>query len=156
MNRSFRNRAFFISLCLPILITFLGCGQKKTAEMPQAIAWMTDLNQGIEMARAKKKPLMIDFMAEWCPTCQKMEATTFKDPEVIKRSAGFIPVQIDVDQQGELADSLNCNAGKYGGIGIPNILFLTAEGNELRHPIGFRSAETFLAEMDSVLMMIKN
>jgi len=44
---------------------------------------------------------------------------------------------------------VNCAEGEI-------ILFLDAEGNVLRHPIGFRSAETFLAEMDSVLMMIKN
>lgn len=154
MNRSDRMSILLLSLAILILVISFGCSKKEAADTPQAITWMTNLDKGFEMAQADDKPLMIYFMAEWCPTCKKMAATTFLSADVIKKTSHFIPVQIDVDDQGELADQYKCNAGKYGGIGIPNILFLDGEGNELKHPIGYRSAEPFLAVMDSVLTMI--
>ena len=46
---------------------------------------------------------------------------------IIKKSNEFIPVRIDVDKQKDIAEEYNGNARKYGGIGIPNILFLDKE-----------------------------
>ena len=155
MNHRVHTHILTITLIILGLIVSFGCGSKDTSATPETIAWMTDLEKAFEMAKAEDKPLMIDFMAEWCPTCQKMDATTFKSADVIEKSSQFIPVRIDVDKQGDLADSMNCNAGKYGGIGIPNILFLDREGNKLKHPIGYRKTETFLSVMDSVLAMVE-
>ncbi len=146
-------RREFVKCLMPFLVLFVffvlvsDCTKKKD----QGIEWMTDLQKALTIAEKQDKPLMIDFMATWCPPCKKMEDSTFSDPRVIEKAGSFVTLRIDVDKQGEIADKYNCNASKYGGIGIPNILFMTHEEKRLRHIIGYRKPDVLLSEMDSVL-----
>ena len=73
---------------------------------------------------------MIEFMAEWCPPCKKMEKETFSNESVIEKLNKFILVKIDIDKQKAIAEAYNGSARKYGGIGVPNILFLDKEKNK--------------------------
>ncbi len=145
-----RNNTRLLLVALVALVA-AGCSPKKEAR--SGIPWVYDLDQGIAQAKAKGKPLMVDFMATWCPPCKAMEDSTFSHPEVMRKAAEFVAVRIDVDKQGEVANKYNANARKYGGVGIPNVLFMTAEGEKLMHPIGYRSPAAFLAVMDSALAM---
>ena len=129
------------------------CAEQKPAEQKE-IAWMTDLRSALYKASTEKKPVMIDFMATWCPPCKAMEDSTFNQPEVIERAGRFITLRIDVDRQPEVAKKYKSNAQKYGGIGIPNILFLTPGEKEIAHPIGYLSPERMTAIMDSVLQSL--
>jgi thiol:disulfide interchange protein len=115
------------------------------------IDWKRNLKAAFELAAKQDKPLMVEFMAEWCPSCKMMEDSTFVDPGVIEKAARFVPVRIDVDGQKDVADRYNSSARKYGGIGIPNILFMTRDGVRLKHRIGYMDAATLTAVMDSVL-----
>ena len=129
---------------------------KQTAEsLEQRIDWLTDIEMGIQKAKETGKPLMIEFMAEWCGPCKKMDDSTFTNPDVVKKSDSFISVRIDVDKQSEVANAYQSNAGKYGGIGIPNVLFLSPDKNILKHPVGYRPPGQFIAIMDSALAVIK-
>ena len=83
-----------------------------------------------------------------------MEKRTFNQPGVIEKIKSFVTLRIDVDKQAEIANTYNCNAEKYGGIGIPNILFMTHEEKRLKHIIGYRASEALVAAMDSVLTMM--
>jgi len=56
-----------------------------------------------------------------------------------------------VDQQRETAVEYNGNASKYGGLGIPNILFLNSNNEKIRHILGYHSGDQLAAVMDSVL-----
>ncbi len=131
-----------------LLFLMAACaGQKTKSE----IEWITDLDAALKLAQETGKPLMVDFMAVWCPPCQKMEDTTFCHPDVIRKSAAFVTLRIDVDKQGTIADRYGGNAQKYGGIGIPNILFMTGDQTILAHPVGFLAPDRLAALMDSVL-----
>lgn len=136
------------------LLLAAGCSAEKQ-EAKGSIPWLYNLEEGFVRARAQGKPLMVDFMATWCLPCKAMEDSTFRHPEVIRKAAQFVAVRIDVDKQGEVANKYNANARKYNGVGIPNVLFLTAEGEKLLHPIGYRSPAAFLAAMDSALVMCR-
>lgn len=149
-----RHTTMKIFLILFILIFFAGCNQAKKEVMHTEIAWITDIDHGLAQAKELNKPVMIDFMATWCSPCNKMEDSTFSNLDVIKKSSAFVPVRIDVDKQGDVANAYKSNAGKYGGIGIPNILFLDPQGKELIHPVGYRGPDAFMAVMDSALAMI--
>ena len=63
-------------------------------------------------------------------------------------------LKIDVDKQQDIANKYNGNARKYGGMGIPNILFLDKENNIVHRIVGFHDASQLIAVMDSVLLEI--
>ena len=152
-------QAFIITFLIISLIVCFGCSKEETQDRTETVTeihWLTDLDKAMTLSEKQGKPLMIDFMAEWCPPCQKMEKTTFNQPNVIRKTSDFITLRIDVDKQGAIADKYNCNAGKYGGIGIPNILFMDHNENRIKHIIGYRDPENLIAVMDSVLTMAKS
>ncbi len=137
------------------LLIAAGCAKKEApavaSAQPQEIHWITNIDSALVIAAEKNKPVMVDFMATWCPPCRMMEDSTFSRASVIEKAGEFITVRIDVDKQGPVADAWNANAGKYGGIGIPNMLFLDKDKNRLVHKIGFMTAEELTGVMDSVL-----
>ena len=149
---------FTILLVLVVMTLTSSCNKKEGNEKDLSIKeihWIENIDEAFALAQEHNKPLMIDFTATWCPPCRMMEDSTFTNPYVIKIADAFITVRIDVDKQGDVANQFQSNAGKYGGIGIPNILFLDKNKNELKHPIGFKNPEALIAIMDSVLTMIE-
>ena len=94
---------------------------------------------------------MIEFMAEWCPPCKRMEKETFTNERVIKRSSEFIFVKIDVDKHQDIANEYKRNAKKYGGIGIPNIIFIDNDKNVIHQTVGFLNADQLITVMNTVL-----
>jgi thiol:disulfide interchange protein len=143
----------WVKPCLSLLtaIMLTNCAQKLTPSGDNEIHWTANIDSALVLAAQTDHILMIDFTATWCPPCRAMEDSTFNQPAVIEKAGHFLTVRIDVDQQGESANEYNGNAAKYGGMGIPNILFLDKNRNRLAHLIGFQSADRLTAVMDSLL-----
>ena len=139
---------------LIILLLIIGCGNKVSENNPNEIKWGYNLDSAFAKASKTNKIIMIDFMAEWCLPCKKMDDKTFSNINIIKNSDKFIPVRIDVDKQQDIAEEYNGNARKYGGIGIPNILFLDKENNLIHQIVGFHNVDQLMGIMDSVLMKL--
>ncbi len=146
LKKSYSQYYLILVGIFSLLISF--CSHRKNQS---AIVWIYDIDSALTIAEQINKPLMIDFMADWCPPCIAMEETTFSDPVVIAKSRQFVTVRIDVDKQPEIAAQYNGNARKYGGIGIPNMLFLTADQDTLEHIVGFYKPSDLTVIMDSVL-----
>lgn len=151
-----RSKLHLLGLTILFILIFMGiqCGRKKTGRAfspEKKISWHYNLETAQKAAREQQKIVMIDFTAEWCPPCQLMEDSTFSDARIIQQSQWLIPVRIDVDRQPEISVKYNGNARKYGGVGIPNILFLSPQDQRLRHLIGFTPPEHLHAVMDSLL-----
>jgi thiol:disulfide interchange protein DsbD len=130
-------------------------GKSWADKKPGGIRWTYNVDDGLAKAKKAHKPVMIDFMALWCPPCKAMEDSTFSSSVVIKKSGSFVSVRIDIDTQREVAAKYNGLARKYGGIGIPNILFLAEDGSELKHIVGYYSPDQLVAAMDSALALAK-
>ena len=139
---------------LTILLLIVGCEEQVSEDNHNGIKWGNNLDSAFAIASKSNKLIMIDFMAEWCPPCKEMDKTTFLNINIIKKTNEFIPIRIDVDKQKNIAEEYNGNARKYGGIGIPNILFLNKEKNIIRHIVGFHDAAQFMGIMDSILIQL--
>ena len=140
-------------LLLFVLLIF-GCEKQVSEDNHNGIKWGNNLDSAFTLASNSNKFIMIDFMAEWCPPCKEMDKNTFSNKNIIKKSNEFILVRIDVDKQQNIAEEYNGNARKYGGIGIPNILFLDKEKKIIRHIVGFHDVDQLIGIMDSVLMKL--
>ena len=139
---------------LLIILLIIGCEKQVREDSHNGIQWISNLDSAFTISSNSNKIIMIDFMAEWCPPCQKMEKETFPNVDIIKKSNDFIPIRIDIDKQQNIAEQYNGNARKYGGIGIPNILFLDKEKKNIHHIVGFHDVDQLLGIMDSVLMKL--
>ena len=138
-----------------ILLLIVGCEEKVREVSHNGIQWGNNLDSALTIASNSNQIIMIDFMAEWCPPCQKMDKETFINVNIIKKSDEFIPVRIDIEKQQDVATEYNGNARKYGGIGIPNILFLDKEKNVIHQIVGFHDVDKLTGVMDSILMQYK-
>ena len=47
---------------------------------PCAIQWEQSFDEALKKARSPGKPVMIDFWAEWCGWCHRLDKTTYVDP----------------------------------------------------------------------------
>ncbi|OON68984.1 protein-disulfide reductase DsbD family protein [Hymenobacter sp. CRA2] len=72
-------------------------------ELPHGLQGYFDLAQAQRCARAQNKPIFIDFTGHACVNCRKMEATVWKDPQVLKRlREDFVVVALYVDDKTDL------------------------------------------------------
>jgi thiol:disulfide interchange protein DsbD len=96
-----------------------------------------------------KRPVMLDFYADWCVSCKEMERFTFSDPAVQAKFAGMLLLQADVTANDDADKAL---LRRFHLHGPPGIIFFDARGSEFAdsHVIGFQSAESFLKTLDYV------
>lgn len=113
--------------------------------------WVYSIDQGLDLAKENKKPVLIDFYAEWCPPCKELDLKTFSDSRVKKFADKFVMIKIDCTE-----DDLNCEkaSSMYNVIGFPTVIFLNAQGEALDHLKvlgGFIGPDKMLEKMENAL-----
>ena len=116
------------------------------AELPPGFAL---LDEALARARSERKPIVLDFSAEWCAPCKRMEKTTFTDAKVKELLQRCILVRIDVDQHEELAQRL-------GVIGLPDLRFVTPEGKVVQKLRGYQFPDSFAADLARLIQSVEH
>lgn len=93
-------------------------------------------------------PVFLDFYADWCVDCVRMERRTFVDATVGARLADFHLLKVDVT---DYNDEHKAILAHFGLIGPPAMLFFS-NGEELTgsRRFGFMSPKDFVAHLDAV------
>ena len=102
-------------------VTFHGGVEK------EGIRWLPYDERVITSAAVEKKPLMLDFYADWCSPCRALDKKVFTDPEVLKLSGQIKMMRLDLTARHALQDEILM---RYRVRGVPTILFINNDGSE--------------------------
>ena len=114
----------------------------------------TPINNIIELKNyltdTNKKPIMLDFYADWCVACLEYEKFTFNKPNIITLMDKFELLQVDVTKNNKQHQLL---LKEFNLFGPPGIIFFDSEGVEIKElrTIGFKDA----TEFSSILLRVQ-
>lgn len=93
------------------------------------ITWLTNEEAALAKASAEGKPVLIDFGAEWCAACKKLEHQTFPDANVRSEAARFVALRVDATDDEDVA--VTKLKDKYKVVGLPTVIMLDKSGKEV-------------------------
>jgi len=106
-----------------------------------SIIWSTDLNTALQQAKTSNKMVFIDFYTDWCGYCRQMDQNTYTDLHVQERLAqSYIAVKVNSDQNPDLST-------KYDIVGLPTMVILDSDGQEIKRISGYQSADQLLSQL---------
>ncbi len=96
-----------------------------------------------QQANEERRPVVLDFYADWCIPCKELDAKTFRDTEVQRQLNHMTTLKINLTREDTpLAQMMK---QRYGIKGVPTIVFIDRAGNERRdlRLTGFEPATLF-------------
>lgn len=109
---------------------------------------MEELNQTLLEAKAQNKPVLIDFYADWCESCIRMERYVLTNPEIKETLSQYVLLRADITRNTEFDQAL---LKRFHVIAPPTFVFFSAEGKlQSEQIIGEVSITQFLAHLNRV------
>lgn len=124
-----------------MLLVFVANAHGDTAT---AIQWRIDYNAVRKEATEKGRPILIDFGAENCLWCKKLDLTTFRDPTVVKLlNEGFVALRVDADRETTLVQTLRITQ-------YPTMVLASPEGKIIGVLEGYQDSATLSEQLQRV------
>ncbi len=111
------------------------------------IKGIAGLEKELHLASQQGKGVMLDFYADWCVECKKLEKDTFSNEAVRQQLDNIVLLQADVTANDDMDQALLKKLGLYGP---PAILFYksNAQENQDYRLIGFVGPDEFQSHLN--------
>lgn len=154
--KAFIGTSVLIVMGAVMALTTAGCHRGISGESaPPVLAshsegsvdWTRSWDAAVKKARSKNKTILVDFYADWCIWCRRLDATTYRDPKVVAfLTDRVVATKLNVDKREGRSLST-----RYHVDGLPTILLLSADGHELGRIPGYMPAGQFLDRVNQIL-----
>lgn len=115
----------------------------------QEVVWEKYDAAKFSQAQASKKPIVMDFFADWCIPCHELDRFTYSNAEVIKELDSFARFKVDLTNPDDEATQKLID--DFEVLGVPTVLFIDSSGKEVKEARlnGFYPAKEFLENLRS-------
>ena len=137
-------------LTLTVVLT-AGARAASPAAAPVSIRWERNFDDAVRKARKAGKPVIVNFWAQWCSWCIRLDHTTYVDPVVVRKSQEFVAVKVDTEGSRKDVEV----ARRYCVESLPAVLFLTPQGRQLWRVDGYQGKGVFPHTLDNVLTVAR-
>jgi thiol:disulfide interchange protein len=144
----------FAALAAVIIATACG-GPEPVSEAPieaianhatVEVAWESDMPAALERARNEGKPVLVNFYADWCVWCKRLETTTLRDANVASVLQNkVVPLSLNVEGDGKELSN------EYRVDGLPTVIVLDAGGQEIGRIPGYMPPDSFLERVEDFI-----
>ncbi|HUO05170.1 MAG TPA: cytochrome c biogenesis protein CcdA [Candidatus Binataceae bacterium] len=101
----------------------------------------------VASAEKDRKPVLIDFAADWCLPCREMEHSTFADPMVVQEASRFVRMKANLTADDKTTAELT---SKYEVQGVPTTLLIDSTGKIQERKVGYIGPEELLSDLRHV------
>jgi thiol:disulfide interchange protein DsbD len=109
--------------------------------------WKKFNSEKYEASLKNQERMIIDFYADWCIPCKELDALTFSDKRVINKFDEFTVYKVDMTKNNDTNEQLR---KRFNVMGMPTVLIIDSNGNEIKRLTGFVSADEFLSYIKNV------
>lgn len=114
---------------------------------PALFKTVHNLQQVLAVIKQAKKPVLLDFYADWCTACKEMDLLTFSNPQVIHALKSYTLIRVDITANNAASEQVM----QHLGVIAPPTLFIFAHGKPLGSAIiGEQSSDSLLHRLRSL------
>ncbi len=123
------------------LVVALGLLVASGGQAAGDLPWVSTWKEAKRLAQEQHKPVLVDFRADWCPHCRKMEAKVWTDPAVVERAGAVVWLRRDFEQGDQFAQLLGVSV-------VPWVVLVDAEGKVVKSLRGYQGVPQIRALLD--------
>jgi thiol:disulfide interchange protein DsbD len=98
-------------------------------------------------ATEARKPVLIDFSADWCIPCREMEHSTFVDPSVVSEARRFVAMKANLTKQDKHTEDL---MSRFEIQGVPTTMLIDSSGKVFQRKVGYIGPQEMLSDLRQV------
>jgi thiol:disulfide interchange protein DsbD len=116
-------------------------------QAPEKLRFEPFNSERLASAAEARKPVLIDFSADWCIPCREMEHSTFVDPSVVSEAKRFVRMKANLTAQDKATEALT---SKFEIQGVPTTMLIDSAGKVAQRKVGYIGPQEMLSELRQV------